>query len=177
MSTEEQPPWLREETQRMASAESGVGGEASKRSNGELASGGPGGNPIVIWTFRIVHFGLCAMMAATGALSIMGFGSVNGNQLSHFFVALYLLLFAALWFTFELMTIRPVDYIIAEFKRNFGFLFHPLGKALFIIFVAFLNFGVKEGDQLGLATGILCIADGIILMLLYLKYPHWYPKY
>lgn len=129
----------------------------------------------IIMGFRVVNIGLCVFMAAVAVLSILGFGNVNGNQLSEFFVALYLMLFAATWFTFEVMQIQPVDYIIHHLKRNFGFLFHPIGKALFIIFVAFLNFGVQD-DTLGIACGVLCIADGVILIVLYLKYPQWHPK-
>mmetsp|Transcript_19243 Transcript_19243/g.60526 ORF Transcript_19243/g.60526 Transcript_19243/m.60526 type:complete len:181 (-) Transcript_19243:148-690(-) len=171
---EDQPYWLRDESQRMTSTNPMHGGGVG---SGSSAAGGEEttGKPAVVWGFRIVHFGLCAMMAATGALSIMGFGSINGNQLSGFFVALYLLMFAALWFTFEVMQIQPIDWIVFHLHRNFGFLFHPMGKALFIIFVAFLNFGVKEGDQIGLATGLLCIIDGVALIFLYLKYPQWHP--
>lgn len=132
------------------------------------------GKPFVIWVFRVINMGLATMMAATGVLSFQQFGNVNGNQLSQAFVSIYLLLFAAIWFTFECNQIKPVDPIVFQLKRNFGFLFHPMGKSLFIFFVAFLNFGVQE-DTLGLATGILCLLDGIILIVLYLKYPEWHP--
>uniref|UniRef100_A0A7S3NGQ3 Uncharacterized protein n=1 Tax=Aureoumbra lagunensis TaxID=44058 RepID=A0A7S3NGQ3_9STRA len=133
-----------------------------------------GSKPMVIWGFRIVHFGLATMMAATGILSLTEFGRVNRNQLSAFVISFYLILFAVVWFAFETMFIMPIDYFIFHLKRNFGFLFHPLGKAIFIIFVAFLNFGVQE-ESLGLATGILCLIDGALLVLLFLKYPHYHP--
>ena len=101
-------------------------------------------------------------------------GSVNGNQLSEMVVSLYLLLFALTWFTFEVSQVVACDVIVIQLKRNFGFLFHPLGKSLFIIFCAFLNFGV-QARTLGLATGICIATDGVLLVLLYLKYPHMYP--
>ena len=62
-----------------------------------------------------------------------------------------------------------------ELKRNFGFLFNPIGKALFIVFVAFLNFGVQE-KQLGFWTGIFGCCDGALLIFLYLKYPNMHPR-
>mmetsp|Transcript_28852 Transcript_28852/g.92932 ORF Transcript_28852/g.92932 Transcript_28852/m.92932 type:complete len:178 (-) Transcript_28852:269-802(-) len=138
----------------------------------QRAAGGQ--NLAVLWAFRAINVGLATMMAATGALSFKQFGNLNGNQLTQIFVALYLLLLASVWFTFEVSQIKPMDFLTFQLKRNFGFLFHPMGKSLFIIFVAFLNFGVQE-KTLGLVTGILCLADGIILIALYLKYPEWYP--
>jgi hypothetical protein len=88
---------------------------------------------------------------------------------------LYLLLFGGTWFCFEASQLYPCDPIVVQLKRNFGFLFHPIGKALFIIFCAFLNFGV-QAHSLGLATGLCCCAEGVILIGLYLKYPHLFPK-
>ena len=49
------------------------------------------------------------------------------------------------------------------------------GKALFVIFCGFLNFGV-QAHTLGLVTGILCCCEGVVLIVLYLKYPHLFPK-
>ena len=195
------------------------------------AAADEGSRPGLVATgFRVINVGLCAMMAATGVLSLMGFGSVNENQLSGAVLSLYLLLFSATWraaaspprspppdvsfrpsatppprasapragasapragasappedasgrgraprrFSFEASQVRPCDAVVVQLKRNFGFLFHPLGKSSFIIFCAFLNFGV-QASTLGLATGILCIADGVLLILLYLKWPHLYP--
>ena len=115
-----------------------------------------------------------ALRAATGAISLTMFGNVNGNQLSEMVVSLYLLLFATTLFTFEVSQVYACDVVVVQLKRNFGFLFHPMGKSLFIIFCAFLNFGVQAAS-LGLATGICCLADGVILIVLYLKYPHMYP--
>jgi len=131
-------------------------------------------SPLVSVLFRVINVGVCVMMAATGAMSLASFGSVNENQLSGAVVSLYLLLFSATWFAFEASQVKSCDFVVVQLKRNFGFLFHPLGKSLFIIFCAFLNFGV-QASALGLATGLCCIADGVILILLYLKRPDLYP--
>ena len=50
-----------------------------------------------------------------------------------------------------------------------------LGKALFIIFMGLLCFGVEAGS-LGVITGLAVAVDGGLLILLFLKYPHMYPK-
>lgn len=177
--------WLRDEEQRMNQSTETISPVHNAQSNSvqsqSMAQIRPPAPSTIVWTFRIIHFGLCAMMAATAVLSIMRFGDVNQNQVSGFFLSLYLLMFAVLWLTFELMQIYPVDYVSFQLRRNFGFLFQPLGRALFIIFVAFLTFAVDHrhfvnSHHLGLATGILCIADGVLLILLYLKYPNFYPK-
>ncbi|KAH8094287.1 hypothetical protein JL720_4281 [Aureococcus anophagefferens] len=124
---------------------------------------------------RVVNVGLSVMMAATGASSLASSGAVNGNQLSQDVVSLYLLLFSAMWFTFEASQVYPCDAVVAQLKRNFGFLYNAIGKALFVIFCGFLNFGV-QAHTLGLVTGILCCCEGVVLIVLYLKYPHLFPK-
>ena len=83
------------------------------------------------------------MMAATGVLSLgEATFSLKPSHISEFFVALYVLLFAAVWFLFEISQIRPIAAVHDLLRRNFGFLFSPIGKCSFIVFIAFLNFGV-----------------------------------
>ena len=78
-------------------------------------------------------------------------------------------------FCYEVNTIRPCPPITGLYKRNFGFFYNALGKALFIIFMGLLNFGVEAG-ALGIITAIAVAVDGGLLILLFLKYPHMYPK-
>ena len=76
---------------------------------------------------------------------------------------------------YEVNTIRPCPPITGLYKRNFGFFYNALGKALFIIFMGLLCFGVEAGS-LGVITGLAVAIDGGLLILLFLKYPHMYPK-
>ena len=78
-------------------------------------------------------------------------------------------------FCYEVNTIRPCPPITGLYKRNFGFFYNALGKALFIIFMGLLCFGVEAGS-LGVITGLAVAIDGGLLILLFLKYPHMYPK-
>ena len=62
-------------------------------------------------------------------------------------------------FCYEVNTIRPCPPITGLYKRNFGFFYNALGKALFIIFMGLLNFGVEAG-ALGIVTAIAVAVDG-----------------
>lgn len=112
-------------------------------------------------------------MAASG---IMGVAKNTGFS-ADIFVALYMFLFAVLLFTYECMWWKSVDGIVRPLRKNFGFLFGIKGKAVFIIFVAFLNFGLNSAAEpaktLGLATGICFLINGVLHMAAYLKYPEY----
>jgi hypothetical protein len=78
-------------------------------------------------------------------------------------------------------------------QRNFGFIFHPLGmylrttilnvvcskyhlhsrvgKALFIIFIAFLSFGLEQPASLCFINGLSLCLFGAAQLALYLQYP------
>lgn len=58
--------------------------------------------------------------------------------------------------------------------RNFGFIYGALGKSFFIIFIAFLSFGLGDPESLTLATGVIWASFGAGQVALYLKYPEWF---
>ena len=68
-------------------------------------------------------------MAATASIGL----SKIGFNLEKLFIALFMFVFAILLFSFEAMQIWKYDALDGVYKRNFGFLYHPKGKALFII--------------------------------------------
>ena len=137
----------------------------------EITTHQTGTKPCLVWVFRIINMILCVMMAATGAIGIRNMRYEFLGDL----VPLYIIALAALWFCYEVNTIRPCPPITGLYKRNFGFFYNALGKALFIIFMGLLCFGVEAGS-LGIITAIAVIVDGGLLILLFLKYPHMYPK-
>ena len=130
-----------------------------------------GAKPCLVWVFRVINMILCVMMAATGAIGIKNMRYEFLGDL----VPLYIIALAALWFCYEVNPIRPCPPITGLYKRNFGFFYNALGKALFIIFMGLLCFGVEAGS-LGIITGLAVAIDGGLLILLFLKYPHMYPK-
>ena len=82
-------------------------------------------------------------------------------------------MFAAILFLFETIQIRPCDLPQKIYKRNFGFLYGIKGKAIFMIFIAFLNFGLSSPRALALATGIVLIFLGAVQILIHLKWPEY----
>jgi len=111
-----------------------------------------------------------------GISGVMGVAKNSGFS-ADIFVAIYMILFAILLFAYECMWWKSVDSVVRPLRKNFGFLFGIKGKATFIIFVAFLNFGLNSAGEpaksLGLATGILFLINGVLHMGAYLKYPEY----
>lgn len=51
-----------------------------------------------------------------------------------------------------------------------------MGRSLFLIFIAFLSFGLGDPVSLTYATGTLWALFGIFNLALYLKYPELFDK-
>ena len=80
-------------------------------------------------------------------------------------------MFALLLCLHEVNEVRPINQVESILRRNFGFLFKPFVKGCFIIFIAFLNFGLTVNTNLGMATGICLSIVGAGYILLYLRNP------
>eukprot|EP01031_Cornospumella_fuschlensis_P036725 gene36725-44548_t len=106
---------------------------------------------------------LCILMAATAIIGV--------DAVSKIFVIVYMLFFSVLLLVFEAIELRRIDWIDHLFRRNFGFMYKAMGKAFFIIFIAFLSFGLGEPQGLTYATGSAWALFGFLEVGLYLKYP------
>ncbi len=94
-------------------------------------SGEPRFKSIVKSVLLVMNLGSSIFMAATGAL---GVGSANSiNDTGTIFVGIYMILFAAVLFTFEVAQFCAGSSIDNIMKRNFGFLYGYIGKGLFIL--------------------------------------------
>ena len=93
------------------------------------------------------------------------------DQSGKVFVAVYMIFFAALLLLFEVNQVRHIEYVDHMFQRNFGFMYNTSGHALFIIFIAFLSFGLGEPQLLCYVTGISLALLGFAKFFLYLQYP------
>jgi len=128
---------------------------------------------MLYWGLKIGSMSLSVLMAATACI---GLGSISGvDKSGKFFVGSYMFFFAVLLFTFEAISLIPESPIRQQidhlFKRNFGFMYNCMGKSFFIIFIAFLSFGLGDPVTLTLLTGISLAAFGAGELALYLKYP------
>jgi hypothetical protein len=111
--------------------------------------------------------GLAAMMATLGIMTLievhrLGYTSV---ALSEPFLASYMVLFALLLFIYEVMWWSPVASVNKGMRKNFGFMYGLRGKGLYLIFVAFLCFGLGKDatvKELNWATGASFLAGGLL---------------
>ena len=71
----------------------------------------------------VINLGLSFMIAATGAIAI---GDVN-------IVGLYMILFSAILFAFEVLQMKPNNNLDEIYKRNFGFLYGNIGKPCYLL--------------------------------------------
>jgi hypothetical protein len=125
------------------------------------------------------------MMAALGVLTILEFigSEVSINDVtSKPFLAAYMIIFAALLFLYELMWWAPMPVINRTLRKNFGFMYGLKGKALYMIFVAFLCIGLKNESNetikiLNWATGIAFLLTGILHYFLICTTPNILEKY
>lgn len=86
---------------------------------------------IVFWSLKILTILLCALMSITAAV---GFTYVNGiNETGQVMVAFYMIVFSVILAVFEIIQIRPIEYLDTIYRRNFGFLYGTKGKSFFII--------------------------------------------
>ena len=74
----------------------------------------------------IVNMGLWVFVAATGCIGILSSDSFSDTGLV--FVGLYLMMFSFVGFIFEFAQLKADSSLDNLIKRNFGFLYGPLGK-------------------------------------------------
>ena len=96
-----------------------------------------GGDPpykkVVKMFFLIANLGLATMMGATGVLGIAAADSASDTGVV--FIGLYMLVFSLILLIFEINQLRPNSGVDNLWKRNFGFLYGPVGKGLYMIFI------------------------------------------
>jgi hypothetical protein len=128
------------------------------------------------WSIKTITILLCFFQIVTALLGLL---SVSGvQQLGKVLTAIYMLFFASVLGIFEAYQLKPSAFIKIDhmYRRNFGFIFNPLGKSLYIIFIAFLSFGLEEPASLCFINGLsLCLFGGAQLAL-YLQYPELFEQ-
>lgn len=125
------------------------------------------------WILKIGTMGLSLLMFFT---SIIGINSIDGlDNSGKIFVGTYMLFFSVLLFIFEGVQILPhssmKENLDHMFRRNFGFLYNVMGKSFFIIFIAFLSFGLGEPLGLSVGTGVSLALFGATELGVYLQFP------
>lgn len=172
---------------------SGTGGQ-----NGQGSVSGKGG--CLLCMLSLMNMGLAAMMAALGVLTILEVhkggvqssnndgtdDAVNNNRVYHRydlsepFLAFYMILFAVLLFIYELMWWTPLTALNDNMRKNFGFMYGLQGKGLYLIFVAFLCFGLGRDARvliLNYFTGISFLLGGCLHIFIVCSKPEIAQEY
>jgi len=171
--TQAPPAWLAEDEEapdikrKAEASEASVGSVASNPIGGVELDGNERSKARMVWYgLKVITMCLCVLIFAAAVVRLETIRFTSGGQI---FVACYMLFFSALLFVFEAMQTQPIVWLDHMLRRNFGFLYSPMGKAAFIIFIAFLCLGL-DGD-LSIITGIVVAAFGAGEVALYLKDP------
>lgn len=139
-------------------------------------SAGKGKGSCIQRLLSILNLLLCAGMMTLGILTLIEFQ--KGMDISEAFVAAYMILFAALLALYEFMWWSTIDAINKSMRKNFGFLYGIKGKALYLIFVAFLTIGLESSIRwLRYTVGIAFLADGALHLFLLCSKPDLVSSY
>lgn len=141
-------------------------------------SAGKGG--CVLSLLSILNMGLAAMMTALGVLTLIQVHRAGLQDFSEPFLACYMIMFAVLLFIYELMWWSPFPNLNKGMRKNFGFLYGLRGKGLYLIFVAFLCFGLGKDasvKELNYATGAAFLAGGLLHYFVICFHPDLAMKY
>ena len=92
--------------------------------------------------FLVTNMGLAGMMGTTGVLGVASASGADDTGLV--FIGLYMLVFSLILFIFEINQLRPNCGVDNLWKRNFGFLYGPMGKGLYMIFIGNAQFFARK---------------------------------
>lgn len=142
---------------------------------------GGGQARLILVGLSFLDIGLAVMMTALGVLTLIQFSGVADTSAA--FLAVYMIIFAALLGTYEVMYWVGIPWINKILRKNFGFLYGLKGKGLYLIFVAFLCLGLKNDSFSQLvkiltwATGISYLAVGVLHLFIVCIHPTISEKY
>jgi hypothetical protein len=142
----------------------------------------PSGGSKTLGLMGLSILGMClsVMMTALGVLTLIEVHRNGLGDLSEPFLAVYMVMFAVLLFTYELMWWTPMPGVNKALRKNFGFLYGLRGKGLYLIFVACLCLGLGKDasvNELNWATGIAFALAGCLHLFVVCFHPEMAQKY
>ncbi|OQR90301.1 hypothetical protein ACHHYP_05636 [Achlya hypogyna] len=116
---------------------------------------------------RLMRVGniLCSILQVFAGLS--GIASIITFNLTAVFVSLYVIMFGVLFLLFECRISR----LDPSIRKNFGFLYSYKGRASFIFFIGFLDFGTDAG--LGYIAGIIMCINAFLNFYVMMRHPEF----
>ncbi len=135
-----------------------------------------------IWhrLISLLLIGLCAAMIALGVFVFLD--NLQVQDFAEWFIGGYMILFALLLLSYELMWWCTIPSLNRVIRKNFGFIYKVNGKALYLIFVACLCIGIDNNllgdmDWLRWFSGIGWGGTGILLIVLGCARPTMFADY
>lgn len=108
---------------------------------------------------------ICSILQIiAGLIGITSFITLN---ITGTLVSIYVIMFGVLFLLFECRLSRMETAI----RSNFGFLYSYKGRALFIFFIGFLDFGI--GSALATIAGVLMCANAFINLMVMCRHPQF----
>lgn len=112
---------------------------------------------------RIAMLIICTLMMITGFYNFL---STSSSSLSDSFLAAYLFVFATLLCCYEC----GLRMVAMHLVQNFGFLYNPFGRFVFLVFVGFICYDLST---LGIVCFCLLVVYGCVNMYVHFKHPQY----
>jgi hypothetical protein len=121
-----EPEWLSSSEKTSPPVQEQATSESSAASGADVPN-----KALVQGAFSFMLIATSVLMAFTGAKAILDVDS--SNDAGSLFIGLYMFLFAVILFVYEVICIKSVPVIDAFYAKNFGFLYGPIGKGLYLL--------------------------------------------
>ncbi|CAK4084157.1 unnamed protein product [Aphanomyces euteiches] len=120
--------------------------------------------PKLLRYMRVGNMLCCVLQVLAG---IAGLASIITFNVTAVFVSLYVMMFGVLFLLFEcrLASLEP------KIRENFGFLYSYNGRARFIFFIGFMDFGT--GGGLGYLAGVIMCLNAFLNFYVMFKHPEF----
>eukprot|EP01084_Bolivina_argentea_P161078 280419_1 len=119
--------------------------------------------PRLVFITRCLNIGICILMGLVAILELLKSPSASAGVLS-----IYLLLFSCLLCCFEV----HLKVVAVKIANNFGFLFSPIGRICFLVFIGIICFSFKS--LIGYIGGGCMCANALFNGYVLFRYPEVY---
>jgi hypothetical protein len=120
--------------------------------------------PTLLRNMRLGNVACSIFQILAGFMGITSFITLN---ITGTLVSIYVIMFGLLFLLFECRLSRMETKI----RQNFGFLYSYKGRAAFIFFIGFLDFGMSTA--LGTIAGVLMCVNAFINLLVMCRHPEF----
>eukprot|EP00924_Labyrinthula_sp_SR-Ha-C_P015165 maker-scaffold_9-snap-gene-10.8-mRNA-1 protein AED:0.00 eAED:0.00 QI:112/1/1/1/1/1/3/691/224 len=107
---------------------------------------------------RGTNFINAILVIFAGIYTALDIGSLLTLNFSFIAISCYIVFFGCLLCCFECRLSRVEDSV----REYFGFMYSYVGRAIFLLFIAFFCFGLKERNSVGIIIGIVTLLNAML---------------